>query len=177
MRSKCATVLVALLSACALVALRAEAASKPQPASLTITNAPASTGPYSGSQCESNTYSGQCPGGDCQCLVVSGNFCSGKVGPRSRKNQACSLFMTIDKGLATGSPGCSPLFAVIQGFIENQSEGFIVGTICVFSSKSSNFSGGLVLDTGAGFSSGEGLVTGTTDGTLSLKVKGTLTPQ
>ena len=133
MRSKCATVMVAFFAAYALVAVRAEAAPKPQPASLTITNAPASTGPYSGSQCESNTYSGQCPIGDCQCLVVSGNFCTGKVGPHSRKNQACSLFMTIDNGLATGSPGCRPLFAVIQGFIENQSEGFVVGTICTFS--------------------------------------------
>ena len=173
MRSITAAIVAVILALCAGPAGRGEAASKTELASLTITKAPAMTSAYTGSQCDSNTLSGQCPSENCQCIVVSGNFCNGKVGRRSGKNGACSLFLTIDNGLATGSPGCTPLFGVITGFLIGESEGFFVGTVCPVTG--SNFSGGWVLDNGAGFSAGEGTFTGTVDDTLTLKLKGTLT--
>lgn len=181
MLSKLAIFAAAVVLSCAGLAVRAEAASKTVPAALTITNVTAPGSSYSGSQCESNTYSGQCPSGTCECIVVSGNVCSGRIGPKSRKDQTCSLFMTIDEGLQTGSvdgvAGCSPIFAVLQGFVFSQTEAFLVGTICPNPTKPATFSGGWVLDAGAGFSAGAGTFTGTINNTLSLKMKGTFTQE
>jgi hypothetical protein len=159
---------LAMLGAC--IAARAEA--EPVSGSVTISDAPATISAYGGSQCESNTYSGQCPSGDCQCIVVSGNFCDGVLGEHKRENAACSLFITVDNGLMTGSPGCGPIFGTLTGFIFTETEAFLLGTYCP---ARHTFFGGWALDVGAEFDSGAGGISGRVgNDRLSLGLAGTL---
>jgi hypothetical protein len=178
MLGKRAALAVAIVILCGSFAWRGEAASTTAKASVTVTRAPYSSSPYTGSQCDSNTYSGQCASGNCQCVLVSGNFCEARVNSKGSKNKSCSIFMTVDNGLATGSPGCSPLFGVIQGFSGEEAvavEFFFTGTDCAI--KGTNLTGGWALDNAASYSSGEGTFTGSIAGSLSLSMTGTVTPK
>jgi len=154
--------------------------SKTVAASLKVSKASASTTSYPGSQCDSNTYSGQCSVGICQCVVISGNVCDVVVGKKKGNNRACAGFFTIDDGLATGNPGCSPVFGVVQVHSGESSAGlaggtlFLTGTYCP--TNGTNFSGGWVLDLANDYNSGSGSFTGATGGsTLTLDMKGTVT--
>lgn len=148
--------------------------SKTYSGSLTVSKAPASTISYPGSQCDSNTYSGQCSG-TCQCVVFSGNVCDLTAGKKKEKNKSCSGFFTIDDGLATGNPGCSPVFGVVHGEGAFLATAFLTGTYCPI--NGTNFSGGWVLDSvNPPYNSGSGSFTGETGGsTITLDMKGTVT--
>ena len=149
--------------------------SKTYSGTLTVSKAPASTTAYSGSQCESNTYSGQCFGGSCRCVVFSGNECDVVVGGKKKEGKSCAGFFTIDDGLATGNPGCSPVFGVVHGYGKFLATAFLTGTYCP--TNGTNFSGGWVLDSiTPPYNSGSGSFTGATGGsTLTLDMKGTIT--
>ena len=166
---------ILLLSATAVQSAEPQS-SKTDTLKVTVSDAPATTSAYSGSQCDSNTYSGQCHNGNCQCVVISGNVCESAVNDETPELKTCDFFLTIDNGLATGSPGCSPVFGVANhlGSSSGEFEVFLTGTYCPI--EGTNFSGGLVVDEASCCSSGDGTFTGEiTASTFSFDGKATLT--
>ena len=161
-----------LLSA---VAAHAEASSA-VPASVVVSRAVVSKSSFSGSPCDGNGYAGQCASGSCQCISVSGNLCTTRIRSKPNKDKDCAISIAIDPGLATGSPGCSPMFGVLQGFSSSDTvaiEFSFNGTYCPVTGV--NLGGGWILDSATSYSQGQGLLTGSIGGSLSLTLKGELT--
>jgi hypothetical protein len=173
------------LVVCTAIASQAHAITpKPVSVSVTLTNATSTTGAYSGSQCQSNTYSGQCSSGNCSCIVVGGATAILKIaGKKPKQNGTANIFLTIDNGLVTGSPGCSPAFGVAQGFgIEGlELETFFYGTYCPTAKAAiSSLNGGWSMDESTIAASAFGVMTGSLDSAtnrLSLDFTGSGEPK
>jgi len=152
---------------CAAIGGQAHAATpKPVSVSVTLTNATSSTGAYSGSQCQSNTYSGQCSSGNCSCILVGGATAIVKIaGKKPKQNGTANIFLTVDNGLVTGTPGCSPAFGVAHGFdIVGELETFFYGTYCPTAKASiSSLNGGWSMDASSFAASAFGAVSGSLD--------------
>jgi hypothetical protein len=137
---------------------------------------------YGGSSCNSNTYSGQCQSGDCTCYVsgIVPVKVVGSVQGRPAKSlvRAGELFITVDNGAATGTPGCSPSYGVMKGLNKKLAEVAsvnIAATLCPQKKASGPFNlvGGWGLEPVGGFSAG-GDASGTLNGNkLNLTLTGT----
>jgi hypothetical protein len=147
------------------------------PASVVVSRAQFSESSYSGSPCEGNGYAGQCASGNCQCISVSGDFCTTRIRSKPNKDKDCAIAISIDNGLATGTGGCSPMFGVLQGLSSSDTvaiEFSFNGSSCP--NKGVNLGGAWVLESAAGYSEGRGVLTGSLGDSLSLTLKGELTP-
>ena len=151
---------------------------KPVAVKVTMTKATVASAAYSGSQCQSNTYSGQCSSGSCTCYVAGS--APVVVTVKKSSHDTANVFLTVDNGLTTGTPSCSPAFGVFDG-----SGGaltiFFYGTYCA-TSKTGSFSldGGWSIDLSSEAASGFGKGSGTLDTTtneLTLDLTGTGVPK
>jgi hypothetical protein len=159
------------------VAAAHAAASSTVPASVVVSKAAFSESPYSGSPCEGDGYAGQCASGNCQCISVSGDFCTTRIRSKANKDKDCAIAISIDDGLATGTGGCSPIFGVLKGFSSDNTVAIELsfnGTSCP--TKGLNLGGAWVLDSATSYSQGEGLLTGSLGSALRLTLRGELTP-
>jgi hypothetical protein len=181
---KSAAFAAAMVLLSAIAAERVEAASTTSPASVVISRALVSESSFSSSPCNGNAYAGQCASGNCSCIYMSGEYCKARIGSKPNKSKQCVLSIAIDLGLATnhglpvGTSGCSPMFGVLRGYGSGDTvatEFFLNGTYCP--TKGVNLSGGWVLDSATSYSQGQGLLTGSMGGSLSLTLKGQMAPK
>ncbi len=144
---------------------------------LIVTNVAMGSSGYGGSNCDSNTYSGQCLSGACACYVsgiVPVKVIVSVAGkPTKSAVAAAELFLTVDTGSTTGAPGCSPMYGVMQGLNKKLVEVMaidIVGTLCPQKSGGAYaISGGWGIDFAAGLSA-SGPASGVLNGANNLKL-------
>ena len=130
----------AIVVLCAGTVLAAGARSKPF--TINLMHA-VSVDSFVGSQCDRKGYAGQCDGGDCECLSV---LKAPVTGNNLEKGDEADVFLTIDKSLATGAPGCSPVFGMLVGRLDDGTPDIelnLAGTLCtLFKARQSGLAGG-----------------------------------